>query len=582
MGRRAVDPKLKLEAVQYYLKHRKRTAGKDGESLRDVAKKYGVSYVALFHWVKQQVPQMPQGVDLEDLPIETMKKAMETDHIFLARDVLGYRWDPETHEGIRNPPEQVHVDMQELLHSIARFLLGLYPRFTYKTSFLTITDTIQEIIKNPKHTDMIAADPLQKAVTILVEISDKLKRNQILKKCYGEFEPKERGWWNKRYIYTQQRLDSGDISLKDPTVLTCGTETDVTGKHPKKIHVTDIVHPKNITTFEQKEKIKDFLRRLIHLAGPYGRMVIEGTPWAMDDAYCYAKDKWSNRLEPDGSPLFARRILDLEKPDGTSIMPSKYTPAYIKLLKEITPEDEYACLYRCDPTKCGSGSLIKLEDLERSKYFKFPYDTTPDYEVYVAIDPGISEEAKQCYTGITLGIPVLPYDLYVDEAIKGRYSPEMVISKVVELCRRPHYRDHIRQIAIESVAFQRIYKGSLEKALRRADIGGIHVKELKPDDSKDRRIYSLEPFFRHLQIHIQENLKDLIYQVSHYPHIGIHNRDLLDSLAYLVRSLPHSFMINPTGIIELDERMIKKPDEPQVSRYEIAGCEDRRAYAPVW
>jgi len=584
MGRKSIDPKLKLEAVEYYLKHRKRGPGRDGESMRSVAKKFGVSYVALFHWIKQQVPKMPGNVDLEDLPVQTMKRAMETDHLFLARDVLGYKWDDYTKEGIRNPPDEVHVEMKKLLNETARFLLGLFPRFTYKTTLLTITDTIQEILKNPKHTDMIAADPLQKAAAILVEITQKLEHNDVLIKCYGKFKPKERGWWNKRYIYTRQRLESGDVSLKDPTINTCGVDSDVTGKHPKKIHVSDIVHPLNITTYEQMQKIINFLRRLIHLAGPHGRMMIEGTPWNFDDAYEYARKKWSDRLEPDGNPLFARKIMDLEKKDGTSIMPSKYTPEYIKLLKEITPVGEYACLYRCNPMEGEGMTLIKLEDLERSQYQQFKFETAGDYDVYIAVDPGISQRAKQCYTGITVGIPVMPYDLYVDEAIKERFDPDQVIRKLIDLCRRPHYRDHVRQIAIESVAFQRIYKGSLEKMLRKADIGGVRVKEIEPDDSKDRRIYSLEPFFRHLQIHLRENLRDLIYQVSHYPHIGEHNRDLLDSLAYLVKSLPHTFMVNPTGIIEVADHLVKKPEEPFVSKYEIAGYDvpASRSLSPTW
>ncbi len=577
-GRYTVPPEVREAAVREYL------ANKGRLGMREVAKRHNIGWMSLYYALKNirevmAVNSKDGGAGWRSYPDEIQRRMIETDLLFCARDVLNYRFDPKTKEGICDPPDEVHLQMAEDIERDERYKMFWYPRYTYKTTILIVARNIQRLCRDPENTTIIATDPIKKARAIMLEICGHLETNEDLIRLYGKFKPPERGYWNKSEIYINQRKRPFS---KEPSIMIAGLKTDMTGKHPRWIDVDDMLHTKNMTTPEQQEKVFVFFEECIHLTGDQGHLTIDGTPKACDDPSVRIRNKWAKIIdgtsggEGENSKLFFFRSMDLEKADGATIMPHKYTAPYVKLLKEITPVNMYACEYRCNPM-AGDNTLIKPYDLERCQYDSFMLKRE-NFDCFMTIDPGSALSSKKCYTGINLGILQPPYDLWIDYSERVRAEPSHILDKVLDIVSSVKYRDRVKWIGVETVSFQKIYKGSLQNALMKAG-HDILVVPLTPDDSKDNRIYNLEPYFRHGQIHILSALKDLIYQVGHYPHIAKYNRDLIDALAYFAQLLGQLWIVNPEGIIQPSEKKVEevkyRPPE------EVAGYDDEEMLAGI-
>lgn len=602
MARRQIDPRVKVKATDFYLNHK----NEKEVTLKSVAKMYGVNYCTLHTWVREEIYRHPEANEVKKLPeyekIE-MKDRCENDLLYLVRDILGYGWNPEVGEGIMDPPDRVHVEMIKLINRPERFKLGLFPRFSYKTRIITIGLAIQFILKNPNNTVLIVSERHKLAKKILKEIKGHLLTNKKLIDLYGDFlpNPKNSKWrelrfdklgelWNRNEIYINQRTEIRGIT--EPSIGTSGADCEVTGTHPKVVILDDLVGPKNITTFEQKQKVKDYVTQTLHLIGKKGRLYMVGTPWAFDDVYSEAQENWLGKDDADtGRKLFAFRKLGVvDDETGELIMPSKYDAAYIKTLKETMPIFEYNCQYQCNPKAEGNTLMNFNRDLKRFMYHRL-FDIFGDeknYPVYMALDPGESQHAKKCYTGLIVGIPKPPHDLYIDYAARGRWRPSEILEHIMELIEIPEYRTHEITIGVEEVSFQKVFGGSLiqwinEKIyetnaeyLRR-----VSVVPVIPDDNKHKRIYRIEMYVRNHQIHIKYGLDELVIDISSYPHLGHNKLDILDAMEMLLRIIPPFLLRNPYAIIKREHAETPKTKIDR-NKYDVEMMDEFVAGVPAY
>jgi hypothetical protein len=347
---------------------------------------------------------------------------------------------------------------------------------------------------------------------------------------------------------------------KEPSISTCGVGTEITGIHPTVIKCDDIIGPKNITTADQKQKVIDWINELLPILGNVGRLHIVGTPWDFDDGYAYMMENWLKKKDANGNDLFAFRRMGLRDPenDVESIMPHKFGKAEIDQLYHTMPLDEFSKQIMCDPLN-RDNTLIPLENI--ITYGRLPVKKEEYWEAFMAIDPGISLQKQKCWTGIVVGIPLPPFHLYIDTALRQKCLPSELLDLVIDTINQ--YQGRLRKIGVEDQSFQKIYEGSLinvvrERMWENPENHNIQVVPMKADN-KLKRIYAIEPYFRHKQMYVKESLKDMIYQLSHYPHLSETNIDLLDSLGYLIRLLPPQALRNPYGIIK-PGRESKQPD----------------------
>ena len=150
-----------------------------------------------------------------------MKKRCESDLLFLARDILGYKYNNETREGINDPPDIVHQRMVLLDNREERWHMSLYPRFTYKTTLLTICKSIQLLLNDPNTTILIVSEIWENSRRMLNEIVWHLTNNEVLLELYGEFKPKKGRGWCSEYINISQKTSP----RKEPSIATAGIDT---------------------------------------------------------------------------------------------------------------------------------------------------------------------------------------------------------------------------------------------------------------------------------------------------------------------------------------------------------------------
>lgn len=494
------------------------------------------------------------------------KRRIETDLLFLARDILGYNL-------IQAPPNYVHQRMIMLDRRPERHHMGLFPRGTYKTTILTISKAIQLLCQNPNNTVTIANATGKQARKMLKEVQMHLRYNETLIGLYGPFY--KRGAWRQDWCDIKQRQYVAGV--KEPSIDTCGADTGITGSHPLYLLMDDLVCRDNITTSDQKLKVIDFVNKALPLAGPEGHIYLVGTRWAFDDMYQYLIDKWLPQRSADGTPLFAYDCMGVVDEHDVPIMPDKYPLSVIEELKNTMPMLDFAALMMNNPS-AGGNTMIDPADVLVYQTMKMQPDE--DYEVYVTVDPAISLDPKKCYTGIICGIPRPPNNLYIDDARRLKMLPKDIIDEIIALIEK--YEGHVRVVGIEDNAFQKTYNFSLEARLREImyqnpNFHNVTVRGLPWIDKKHRRIHCLETFFRAHQIYIREGsgititnprsrmngLEQLLYQVYHYPNLGDTNLDMIDALAYQPLVIPPILLHNPHGIIGSTDSTLKGREIPK-------------------
>ena len=115
------------------------------------------------------------------------KKKVSSDFLYLARDILGYKYDTKKRQGLLGT-DPVHKSMLSTLHDYHRFKLMLYFRGSYKTTLMAIK-SIQILLDDPNATIMLVTESWNYARKILREIKRHLTRNEKLIELFGTFVP---------------------------------------------------------------------------------------------------------------------------------------------------------------------------------------------------------------------------------------------------------------------------------------------------------------------------------------------------------------------------------------------------------
>jgi hypothetical protein len=413
------------------------------KKIRKNWKKVGLTYEGFCKKVADGVVGEKIDHYVDNYPDHVRRKINE-DILFLTRDILGYKWDAiKKGEGFCNPPDKIHVEMVELFEKAEeRFILGLFFRGSYKSTLVAITKPIQILCKDYEATIAICGETGEAARDRLLVIKNHLKYNANLLKLYGRFMPRNVNAGDKRWNRYKIDIEQRKHMDKDASITTASVEKKITGIHPGWLILDDVVSRDNVKTFDQIQKVINFINACIDLAGTSGRIIMLtsgriimlGTPYKFDDMYAYVKSEWLDKIdEVTGLKMFAfKQMAVWDENEQNPPMPSKYSIPAINTLKNIKPRNEFATQYLCNPSAAGN-TLIKKGDIEQTEYFAFPYDRPEKWWAYMTIDPGASLQAKKCWTGIDVGIPIKPYDLYIDEAVKIKAEPSVIL-ETIRLC----------------------------------------------------------------------------------------------------------------------------------------------------
>ena len=249
------------------------------------------------------------------------------------------------------------------------YTLDVWAREHFKTSIMTVAETIQYTLRNPEASNGIFAYARPAAKKFLYSIRDIFQTRKLLKACFREIvwnDPeKEAPLWS---------LDDGIIlkrttTRKEPTIGAYGLiEGMPTGLHFDRRVYDDVVTEDVSDSPEVMEKIKTKFDSSQNLGTESGTHRVIGTFYHHADPLIYVRDK----KDENGNPKYHLRLVPATEdgtPNGRSIFISQ------KRLDDLKLTKTFNCQQLCNPTPVGTQKLnpeylkeIDPEQIPRASY----------------------------------------------------------------------------------------------------------------------------------------------------------------------------------------------------------------------
>lgn len=440
------------------------------------------------------------------------------------------------------------------------------PRETGKTSLETISRTIQLILVNPNSAHLICNEREQNAKDFLAAIQHHFENNELLGALFPEIVPDEKSdlTWNATRMNVKRT--TGRV---EPTVSVIGVGGTVTGMHPDRIVVDDMLSREAMENARvgDGQKMKQLNRWLHQLrpllnsnALPFPEIVIPGTRWWFGDSYEHVEEWLGYGEEPQ--PFLLRVKLD----DGTTQSLPVYRVGDLAVFRRSVIEDGRSIF----PERWSLEDLAKrrMEDpvLFAANMMNRPTDevTAVFKAAWVQHYDWLNPHTIQFVDGAGKKTPALTAQLdkiiYVDPGGfkrsvgggdrargamvlvgttgNGQYAILDVFSEVetflgvirqlVDWCIR--YKP--RKLKIEEVGQQAGFLELVRRELAAAKLT-ISLEAVTPKNKdKDQRILQLEPFFQRGMVYIGRGgqFHEFRTQLEQFPRAT--RKDLLDALAY--------------------------------------------------
>ena len=256
---------------------------------------------------------------------------------WFCRAVLGFTDMNAEHEAL----------CEFLQHHPARIKLMLMPRYTFKSSIITIGHTLWLLAQDPNQKLLLYSDATEKAEGFLLGIKNHihgLVASSLFRAIYGPWEMDSKlNTWNQNAIVIRPRTEAA----VEPSVDTAGLETSKVGKHYSRLKFDDIVSDKNVTTKDLMDKVEGIYKKAGSLLQPSGCTDLAGTRWHYGDLY--------GRLiaEYQGDTTFAlfhRRAQEGATYFFANIGKDSLTPAFLAQKKATQGTRMFSCLYQNEPT----------------------------------------------------------------------------------------------------------------------------------------------------------------------------------------------------------------------------------------
>lgn len=463
-----------------------------------------------------------------------MRRRCKKDLAYLMTEILGYKNLASIHQEVAQTLTKVETGKKRGL-----FLL---PRGHLKSTEITISYTIQRILRDPNVRILITNALLDNSKGFLREIKSHFEKNERLTALFGETRNEDEKWSESQIIVKSRRAFH-----KEPTVQITSVDKSVVSQHYDLIIADDLVTRESISTKEQRTKLIKYYKDILDLLEPGGTLVVIGTRWHYDDLYGWILSENINRNHYE---VLVKRVLD-EK--GLPIFPQKFTPEHIQGLKEEKGSYEFNAQYNNDPVADESADFKR----EHFKWFGLSTINYKDGSVYITIDPAVSKEAGSDYTGIVVNF-LQEGKWKILEARRMKLNPTELVDEMFFLYRK--YRDVYRTMAIEDIMYTQAIDYDLTRRMQETGEWFKVDKVKHRNRRKIDRIRALVPLFERGNIEMSERCSDLEEELSRFP-VSEHD-DILDALAYqldIVKTSEHHSKPE-SGVVE---ELFKMPVFPK-------------------
>lgn len=472
-------------------------------------------------------------MDARQLAIQKIALRCKTDLYFLAKEILNYtKMEPHVHQELCNYTTSILTNPPELPHNPdfdprKNLLLLLMPRGTFKSSVVTVSHTLQQILCEPNIRILIDSETFSKSKAFLREIQDHLMTNEkyreVFKAIHGMF-PFETRTKAKLWTDSEIILPCRTRPLKEPTVSCAGIDVTKNGMHYDLIICDDLHSETNVTNKEQIQKVIDHYKLAFSLLDPGKPMIVIGTRWHELDLYGH--------------------IIDFEQEDFNILKKSAYNPDGSLFFPEVLSEQELDKIRRRQGPSIFSKQYLNEPVSDENATFKREmivrkhWDEVKDRPMnwYLSIDPSYTDPRSSGnysdFVGMILVGMDYQRDLYVRHIVRKKMTYSETIDEIFRIYTAEQFRDiKNMKILLEVIGTKSLSYELANEQKRRNTWLPIHeIKSRK--ENKEERIRGLAPFYEYGHVyHIREcpQIEELEMELLQFPS-GRHD-DIIDPFA---------------------------------------------------
>lgn len=445
-----------------------------------------------------------------DDEIKHLRRKAKTNLFFLASGVLGYN----------QLSSSLHLDFCKWAKKTCanQFRLALLPRSHYKSTILTISDSIQIVLPDDQSDQpyprnlgtncrlLISHETSEMASTFLGSITQHFCINPILMGLFPECVPNPR--INK---INKLELELPRTSIwSEPTIGTVGVAGRVQGRHYNYIKCDDLYGAAARDSKAERDSTISWVNNLqaLLISPLTDHIDFIGTRWAHDDVYDHLMKTYEDKLI---KYIRSCEEYDVVQKKRVFIFPEKFTSESTKILKK--DKKVWSAQYANNPYEGGSkfeeGWLKYYNRVGRNKITVFESNNSAEVRTLdiasldkvILIDPAMSGLAGFCVTGTDS-----KKNVYVLHAEKDSWEPVAFVNYLFQQV----IRWNPRIVVIEDVLFSGLYEHWLATEMR---VKGIKFK-VEPvrteGKAKEVRVMSLSNYFSAGQIYFNIDQTDLI------------------------------------------------------------------------
>lgn len=469
-----------------------------------------------------------------DDQLRQLRQVAKWDLFFLATFVLGYdKLSTNLHGSLCAWLER---------HRFVQYKLVLLPRGHYKSTVVTVTDSIQTVLPDDSGNAIypynlgtncrlcIAHDTAKMAQKFLRIITQHFCTNPLLIALFPECVPN-----TKRHRVNISELElPRTAAWGESTFDTMGVGDRGQGNHYNKLKLDDIYGEEardSKTVAEGHRQWFDNVQSFL-MTPDTDQIDIPGTRWAFDDVYGHAIKTYEGQLLK-----YIRGFYEKDK-DGIKrpIFPEQFTDQKAKILQKNVKV--WNSQYMNDP-KEGSAKFQESWIRYYNKVGRFGRDiqifnnktflndggseeiSYEELDKLIFVDPAIEGLTGICVTGTDR-----KKRTYVLETIKRSIPPEQLRDLIFSLVIR--YQP--RLVAIEEVLFSALFEVWFKTEMK---IRGIRfqIEPVKTNQkAKELRVAGLANWFEAGQIFFHPDQEDLIQEFKEFG--ATEDYHILDALAY--------------------------------------------------
>lgn len=374
--------------------------------------------------------------------------------------------------------------------------LFLLPRDHTKSVTGVVVKIVNEILRDRNQSILLASRTIDRAKSSLGEIRAHLVNPKLIE-LFPETLYENPGVQKAGNTWTAERINvKRSVVRTDPTVFVAGVGKTITGMHPDKIFLDDIINEETVMTEGSMDSIQRWFAMLQPIASTDCIIRIYGTIYDEFDLY-------NHLIGLIESGKIGMRVIKRQVEENGVFLYSFYNWDKLREKKILMGERLFRMQYYNNA----------MSDEERA----FPtekikdYDELPEaisaYEWVLTIDPAFGTSR----TSDNIGYVIVGYDkhnqVWVDKAVRLKCS-------IVELIRQV-YRDHqiydFLTVGVEKGSWQNALMSMFDYVMTHENMPSLPITDIplsNEENAKINRIMALVSYFDKGIVHLKKDLID--------------------------------------------------------------------------